>query len=220
MAHLVINPSQDNILKEHLLSPRLGLPRPASSDELLHGISPPCRNDGEPDLLIRRVEGECEVHPRQVGGQGPNPVRNPDRGDSDVARSKAKEPAVDHQPDGVHHGFIVVQGLTHAHEDDVAYLLYPHRVNELLEYLGRVQVPLQTHSTCCAKLTSHLATHLRAQAQCRPRFPLPLLPRLGHVLPFLRIVPHDNRLDLQTVLQLHYHLGRVSLPRTLSPHNL
>ena len=146
--------------------------------------------------LVRRVQRQREAHARLVLAELPDALDDADRRHRDAARAQREVLRVEEEPAGADHAVVVVQGLAHAHEDDISCgRLQRPRDEDLLHDLAAAQVAAVAHRARGAERAGHRAADLRRHAAGDARRPQ-------------RRVAHDNGLDLGAVAQLDDDLRR------------
>ena len=117
------------------------------------------------------VEADGQICRQRLVGQAPNSRGEADGADRDVAWGDGQPFVVRKDGDCRSHRLIVVQRLTHTHEDNVPQLLGGGeagpmylRVQDLGHNLARGQVALETHLARGTKDAAHRTSYLTADA--------------------------------------------------------
>ena len=232
----VVDARQQHVLHKYFLA-RDHLVGVHGGHELGERVGPGGGDDGRPPGLGGRVQGEGQRHARQVAGQVGQAGDDADRGDGHPGPAQGPAGRGGHAAGRPAHGGIVVQGLAHPHKHHVpgGRLARPRqhgrRPVQLLHNLARRQVAQQAHRPRRAKLAGHGAPDLGRHAHRRPpparrfflcagadrraaRLALFLLVSLGRATSAgRRVVPHDDGLDVQAVLEAEEELGRAAVGR-------
>jgi hypothetical protein len=144
---------------------------PAGVHQLVEGPLPGGGDQRHPLRLGGGVERDRQVHRAALVGHPADAGDDPDRADRDPLGAQPEAARVAQDVGGLHDRVIVVEGLAHAHENDVAQAPRLGRrrelagdVHDLRHHLGGRQVPAVAHLPGGAEDAAHRAARLAADA--------------------------------------------------------
>ncbi len=148
----------------------------ASLEEFVEGPQFVRRHEGAETLLAgRSMEADGETIGTAFRSEPADPGNDPDRADGDAGRTDRQSARVGNDAEGMHDGLVIVKGLAHAHEDEIAHALLridrsqdAPRVVDLGDDFAGTQVPHESHLPGRAKDTTHRASGLRADTDGVP----------------------------------------------------
>jgi len=153
-----------------------GAVRPAGCHEFVQGPFPGDGDERGPARLGGGVEGDGQMHRPAFLGEAQNPGDNPDRAERNALGTERDAGGIEQDIDRLHHRLVIVEGLAHAHQDDVAQArpVAGRRALALAQdavdmdglgddFAGR-QVPAEAHLSRGAEDAAHGAAGLAADA--------------------------------------------------------
>ena len=173
------------------------------------------RHDGEPFVIVSRVQRDGEVDLPPLIREAPDLRSESHRGDGQPPRAELVAVRVVEPVNGRHGILVVVERFAHAHEDHVGhgFVIFPEHlrvIHHLRHDLAAGQVALESLLTGRTEDTSHCASSLGGDAQGAAILrAAPVRSGGGHLRVIRGVaVAHQHGLDQIPIRQLKQCLAR------------